>query len=117
MVAKPLIALPTTSVSTIYMSGSIPGQYFTSLVTILLGNEGNPLERRKRQIFPSEPQPVVATQMVRVGDDLIEDKHQAEILSSFVVESLMGTKNNEVIEQCSEKIVTQTVTMTTGCSL
>ena len=115
IIAEPLIAIPSTSVSTIYLSGSIPGQYSTSLVTISLDDQGNPLERRKRQIFPSVPQPVVATQLVEVGEDFIEDKHEAEIHSSFIVESVMGTKNNEAMDHCDGKTATKTVTVTRSC--
>jgi hypothetical protein len=77
VVAEPLIAIPTTSVSTIYLSGSIPGLYSTSLITIFVDSEGNPLERRKRQISPSAPQAVVATQLVEIG----EDHHETEFLA------------------------------------
>jgi hypothetical protein len=50
IVAEPLISIPTTSISTIYMSGSVPGQYSTSLVIITLDEEGNPLDRRRREL-------------------------------------------------------------------
>jgi hypothetical protein len=115
IVAEPSISIPSTSVSTIYMSGSIPGQYSTSLFTIFLDDEGNPLERRKRQILPSVPNPVLATELVEVGEDFIEDNYESEILSSFIIESVMGTKNNEVLELCDEKTVTETVTVTRTC--
>jgi len=65
-VAAPLVAkpepsptpkLPSTSVSTIFMSGSRPGEYSTSLVTLTLHPEP---ARHRRQ---AEPAPVLATEI------------------------------------------------------
>merc|ERR1719209_2888687 len=65
-VAAPLVAkpepsptpqLPSTTVSTIFMSGSRPGEYSTSLVTLTLNPEP---ARHRRQ---AEPAPVLATEI------------------------------------------------------
>ena len=65
-VAAPLVAelepsptpkLPSTTVSTIFMSGSKPGEYSTSLVTLTLNPEP---ARHRRQ---AEPAPVLATEI------------------------------------------------------
>jgi len=79
-VAAPLVAkpepsttpqLPSTTVSTIFMSGSRPGEYSTSLVTITLNPEP---ARHRRQ---AEPAPVLAT-------EIPEPLFQVELEGSFV---------------------------------
>merc|ERR1719278_1509275 len=79
-VAAPLVAkpepsptpkLPSTSVSTIFMSGSRPGEYSTSLVTLTLNPEP---ARHRRQ---AEPAPVLATQIP-------EPLFEVELEGSFV---------------------------------
>ena len=57
--AEPLVSLPQgpiTTVSTVFMSGSSPGEFSTSLVTITLNS---PEARVRRHIRPSEPEPVM----------------------------------------------------------
>ena len=67
-VAAPLVAeqplelaptpkLPSTSVSTIFMSGSRPGEYSTSLVTLTLNPE--PARHRRH----ADPHPVLVTEI------------------------------------------------------
>ena len=59
--AEPLVSLPqgpTTTVSTVFMSGSRPGEFSTSLVTITL-NSPESEARVRRHIRPSVPEPVV----------------------------------------------------------
>jgi len=111
IVAEPLKSIPSTSVSTIYISGSVPGEYSTSLITIYLDENGNPVDRRKRQVYPSFPQPVLSTQLVETVGDSLEDQSEVEILSSFV-ETHVDPKSSEALEQCSQKTVTVTVIKT-----
>merc|ERR1719430_1317724 len=77
-VAAPLVAepsptprLPSTTVSTIFMSGSKPGEYSTSLVTLTLNPEP---ARHRRQ---AEPAPVLAT-------EIPEPLFEVELEGSFV---------------------------------
>jgi len=105
-------AIPTTSVSTMYISGSIPGEYSTSLVTITLDAEGQQLDRSKRQVSHSSPQPLVATLLPEVGGDNLEDLSDEEILSSFRVDTGIDAKPSEASDQCNDKTVTVTVTVT-----
>jgi len=47
-----LVTQPTTSLSTIYKSGSVPGQFFSSVITVTLGGQdasSNPNKRVKRE--------------------------------------------------------------------
>eukprot|EP00090_Calanus_glacialis_P001407 TRINITY_DN11001_c0_g1_i1.p1 TRINITY_DN11001_c0_g1~~TRINITY_DN11001_c0_g1_i1.p1 ORF type:complete len:482 (+),score=124.27 TRINITY_DN11001_c0_g1_i1:103-1548(+) len=115
IVAEPLIAIPTTSISTIYMSGSVPGQYSTSLITITLDEEGNPLDRRRREVSPSLPQPVIATQLAEVGEDNPINISDVELLSSFGEEDRILGNHREMSAQCSGGKVTVTVTKTRTC--
>merc|ERR1719350_157250 len=82
-VAAPLVAepepsptprLPSTTVSTIFMSGSKPGEYSTSLVTLTLNPEP---ARHRRQ---AEPAPVLAT-------EIPEPLFEVELEGSFVMPS------------------------------
>merc|ERR1719400_531965 len=81
-VASPLVAeqplelaptpkLPSTSVSTIFMSGSRPGEYSTSLVTLTLNPE--PVRHRRH----AEAAPVLAT-------EIPQPLFEVELESSFV---------------------------------
>jgi len=81
-VAAPLVAipepsptpqLPSTTVSTIFMSGSKPGEYSTSLVTLTL----NPEPARHRRHAAAEPAPVLAT-------EIPEPLFEVELEGSFV---------------------------------
>ena len=112
IVAEPLISIPTTSISTIYMSGSVPGQYSTSLITITLDEEGNPLDRRRREVSPSLPQPVIATQLAEVGEDNPINISDVELLSSFGEEDRILGNHREMSAQCSGGKVTVTKTRT-----
>merc|ERR1719350_6446 len=82
-VAAPLVAepelsptpqLPSTTVSTIFMSGSRPGEYSTSLITLTLNPEP---ARHRRQ---AEPAPVLAT-------EIPEPLFEVELEGSFVMPS------------------------------
>ena len=77
IVAEPLVSPPTTpsgpitTVSTVYMSGSRPGEYSTSLVTVTLGIEDKPSEavsRHRRHIQPDRPEPVQMSIMINSSD-------------------------------------------------
>ena len=77
IVAEPLISPsttpsgPTTSVSTVYMSGSRPGEYSTSLVTVTLGLEDQTSEtvsRQRRDIEPDRPAPVEMSILINPSD-------------------------------------------------
>ena len=46
--AEPLVSQPSTSVSTIFMSGTRPGEFSTSLVTVTLGER----VRREASLAP-----------------------------------------------------------------
>jgi len=115
IVSKLFPAIPTTSVSTKYISRSIPGEYSTSLVTITLDAEGQQLDRKKRQVSPSSPQPVVATLLPEIGGDNLDDLSDEEILSSFRVDTGIDAKPSEASDQCNDKTVTVTVTLTRTC--
>ena len=99
IIAEPLVS-PSTTISTIFMSGSVPGQFSTSLVTITLAEEQ---ERIKREVQPSLPQPVTLT---KIGGES-EDVDEIEIFSSF--EDGFATRKAGL---CSDITKTVTVTVT-----
>jgi len=103
---EPLVTIPSTSVSTVFLSGSIPGEFSTSLITIT-----HKLERRRRQIAPSAPHPLVATRMAEIGGDNLEDMSDVEIFSSFRIDTGIADKPIHALDQCSVK----TVTVTRAC--
>lgn len=100
-VAEPLVS-PSTTISTVFMSGSVPGQFSTSLVTLTLSDESY---RRKREIKPSHVQPLLLTKVVETE----KHKNVDEI-------SIFGSFNDEIFnkhqDSCSNKIETVTVTVT-----
>ena len=100
-VAEPLVS-PSTTISTVFMSGSVPGQFSTSLVTLTLSDESY---RRKREIKPSHVQPLLLTKVVET------EKHK-----NFDEISIFGSINDEIFnkhqDSCSNKIETVTVTVT-----
>jgi len=108
IVAQPLIApeepievttqVPTTSLSTIYMSGSVPGQYSSSVITVHLG--GDSPQRIKRDIAPSSPLPVLSTNK----PDLLGVFNPISIDSSFMEDQRCGNTH------------TVTVTVTQSCT-
>ena len=112
IIAEPLVSIQSTSVSTVYLSGSVPGQYSTSLVTIILDKEGDMPGRKKRQILPSVHQPIMATRLPETGsnESFPEDQNELEILSSFGVASDLSGEQSE--GECSNRTVTVTVTRT-----
>ena len=114
IVAEPRIALPSTSISTVYLSGSVPGQYSTSLVTLNLDENGNPLDRRRRNAFPSLLRPVVATQLAKVEEVNNVNHSELELFGSFVGESVPVPGVDRIVpeELCTGQTITVTVTRT-----
>ena len=114
IVAEPHIALPSTSISTVYLSGSVPGQYSTSLVTLNLDENGNPLVRRRRNTSPSLLQPVVATRLAKVEEINIVNHSEVNLVGSFVGESVPVPGVDRIVagELCTGQILTVTVTVT-----
>jgi len=112
--AEPLISLPSTTVSTMYLSGSIPGQYTTSLVTISLNNQENVPNRIKRQIIPSVHEPIKTTVLADPSKSFSEEPHELHILSSFNEEEFYIPEKRKESENCSDK-KTVTVTVTQSC--
>jgi len=110
-------APPTSSISTLYVSGSVPGQFSTILITGNPNQGTKPANRAKRQISPSRPEPVASTSVPQSSDIFHTDPNNIEIISSFTPEvsnSVVGGIN-KVIEECCEKTVTIMVTKTVAC--
>merc|ERR1711892_756130 len=103
---------PSPSISTVYMSGSVPGQFSTLLVTPSTEEEDQTINRRKRQISPSTSVPVVATQLPRISDDLLEYLSAVEIISSFRPDLAIAGDS----EDCVDHTVTVIVTPAGTCS-
>ena len=114
IIAEPLISIPSTSISTLYLSGTVPGEFSTSLITISLDHQGNPVDRRKRQIVPSKPQPLVVTQLAELDKETLEDLSEIEILGSVRVDTDIITNTRDTAH-CSDKVVTVTVTKSIPC--
>ena len=102
-------ATPTSSISTLYISGSVPGQFSTVLITTNPYEDSNQVSRARREISPSRPEPLPRTEIPRSSDDIHTELHNTEIISSF-------TPDKEVAgEDCSGGRVTITVTKTGSC--
>ena len=108
IVAEPLIAPPSTSISTVFISGSVPGQYSTSLLTISLDQQGNQVERQRRHISPTLSHAVEATLPV---NSLVYES-DVELLGSFSEETNILADSTNVVDLCTGKTLTVTVTRT-----
>eukprot|EP00090_Calanus_glacialis_P009843 TRINITY_DN18235_c0_g1_i2.p1 TRINITY_DN18235_c0_g1~~TRINITY_DN18235_c0_g1_i2.p1 ORF type:complete len:329 (+),score=83.17 TRINITY_DN18235_c0_g1_i2:39-989(+) len=105
-------SIPTSSVSTVYISGSVPGQFSTSLITINPYEDVQQMNRKKRDISPSPPVPVVATQFQEIRDDNTEDAREMVIVSPSREDLGFDSNDNEVLEYNTVRV---TITVSEAC--
>jgi len=101
-----------TSVSTVFISGSVPGQFSTSLITVSELNETSTLERRKRQILPNPTIKIVHTKVQEEPNGSFDYIQETEILGSF---SPVDFKGKKVKDSDACTIATVTVTQYNQC--
>ena len=101
-----------TSVSTVFISGSVPGQFSTSLITVSELNETSTLERRKRQILPNPTIKIVHTKVQEEPNGSFDYIQETEILGSF---NPVDFKEKKVKDSDACTIATVTVTQYNQC--
>ena len=105
-------SIPTASISTVYISGSVPGQFSTSVITINPYEDVQPSTRKKRDISPSPPVPIVATQFQEIRDEDTENAREMFIVSP----SRMDLGIDDGSDVLDYNTVTVTITVSGACS-
>ena len=99
-------AAVSTSVVTLFISGSIPGEYTTSLKTITVDSTGTEVTREKRQAEGL----IRPTKTIRLDQDATDSDSYWDLV-------IEGSFEAPESSECRDHTVTVTVVETVGCHI